>query len=178
MTLISGLVILLDGVSGAGKTELALHLEKMLDDSVVLSVDEFILRKSNRLRWFLMSKCLRRNLDFLSVAQEFHREIVGVFSRSNTVIVDTILLDAQMRDDLLDRVNKKSLLYVQVYCPLNILEGRESNRESRPRGAAQSQFNQIYDYNGYDLKLDTSKLSKEECAQKILDSMQNCSELT
>lgn len=169
----NGLVILLDGVSSAGKTVLATHLGKILGDSVLLSVDAFILRKSNRLRWFLKSKCLRQKPDFLSVAREFHREIECAQGRHDTVIVDTILLDDQMREDLLDRINKSSLLYVQVYCPLNILEERERNRESRQRGAAQSQFDQVYGYTDYDLKLDTSKLSKEECAQAVLDSMQN-----
>lgn len=169
----SGLLILLDGVTCAGKTSLATHIKKILNGSIVLSVDAFILRRSNQLRWFFKSKCLRQKLDFLSVAREFHREIVCVSSRHDIVVVDTILLDARMRDDILDRVDRNRLLYVQVYCPLKILEERERNRKPREIGGAQYQFDNVYSYLDYDLKIDTSEFSTEDSTQIILDCVHN-----
>ena len=169
----SGLLILLDGVTSAGKTSLATHIAKKVNGSVVLSVDTFILRRSNRLRWFFKSKCLRQNLDFLSIAKEFHSEIVRTSSRHNIVVVDTILLDARMRDDILERVDRNCLLYIKVYCPLKILEERERNRESCKIGGAESQFDNVYSYLNYDLKVDTGKFSTADCAQKVLDFLHN-----
>ena len=169
----SGLLILLDGTASAGKTSLALQIRKRLKGSIVLSVDRFILRFSNRLRWFLKSKCLGKKPSFLSVAAEFHREAAYALSRHNIVVVDTILLDTQMRNDLLGRVGRNRLLYVQVYCPLEYLEERERHRQPCKIGAARSQFDNVYSYRGYDLKVDTSETLSEDCACAVLEYMES-----
>jgi chloramphenicol 3-O phosphotransferase len=54
-----------------------------------------------------------------------------------------------------------------------VLEERERSRKDRTLGQARLQYPVIHKHCVYDLELDTSKLSVEECARKVLDRMKS-----
>ena len=57
---------------------------------------------------------------------------------------------------------------IGVQCPLEVLEARELQRKDRTLGQARLQFPVIHKYASYDLEVDTSALSADECAEKII----------
>jgi chloramphenicol 3-O phosphotransferase len=59
------------------------------------------------------------------------------------------------------------VLFVGVYCPLSVLEQRERDRKDRTLGQARGQAGIIHQNCIYDLQVDTSQLSPEECARAI-----------
>jgi len=56
---------------------------------------------------------------------------------------------------------------IGVRCPLDVLERREHSRKNRTLGQGKLQFPVIHKYVEYDLDVDTSILSPEECAIRI-----------
>jgi chloramphenicol 3-O phosphotransferase len=58
---------------------------------------------------------------------------------------------------------------VGVKCPLEVLEAREKSRRNRTLGQARAQYPIVHAHTIYDLEVDTSLLSAEECAQSIKD---------
>ena len=63
------------------------------------------------------------------------------------------------------------VLFVGVHCPLADLERREKERKERKRGLARMQFDQVHSIALYDVEVDTSVLSPQECAVTILDQI-------
>jgi chloramphenicol 3-O phosphotransferase len=56
---------------------------------------------------------------------------------------------------------------IGIGCPLEVLEEREKARKNRTLGQAKAQFEIIHKFAVYDLEVDTSTLSAEECAERI-----------
>ena len=167
------ILILLDGTSSAGKTALASHLTSSLGNSVVFSFDQFFSRPSNLIRCFLKSKFLRHRFDWVAEIRRFHKEVAFVLTQHDIVIVDTVLENSELRDDLLSRVERDCLVYVQVYCPLEHLEERERTRSDRKKGLARSQFDAVYAYEDYDIRIDSSRFSPDEAANVVLEFLHN-----
>ena len=62
---------------------------------------------------------------------------------------------------------------VQVTCPLEILLEREYARKNRCLGSAESSFTYLFPKDGYDLTVDTSIMTSEECALRIYDVLKD-----
>lgn len=57
-------------------------------------------------------------------------------------------------------------------CPLPVLEERERARaDERTPGQARAQFDRVHTFTVYDLEVDTSILSPEECAARIKERL-------
>jgi chloramphenicol 3-O phosphotransferase len=64
---------------------------------------------------------------------------------------------------------KNYVLFVGLHCLLEELERREQKRDARRQGFARQQFDNIHIGKIYDLKLDTSVFSAEECVERVVD---------
>jgi chloramphenicol 3-O phosphotransferase len=62
---------------------------------------------------------------------------------------------------------------IGVKCPLDVLEQREKDRKDRTLGQARLQYDVIHKYVKYDLEVDTSKLSTEECVEKVIERLKS-----
>jgi len=58
---------------------------------------------------------------------------------------------------------------IGVRCPLAVLETREKSRRDRTLGQAKAQYALVHAHDIYDLEVDTSLLSPEECAAAIIE---------
>jgi chloramphenicol 3-O phosphotransferase len=63
---------------------------------------------------------------------------------------------------------------IGLRCPLEVLERRGRLRKDRTLGQARLQFDLIHRHTTYDLELDTSRLSSQECAQQIIARLAAC----
>jgi chloramphenicol 3-O phosphotransferase len=57
--------------------------------------------------------------------------------------------------------------------PPEILEERERTRKDRTLGQARAQFDAIHRYCAYDLEIDTSLFTPEQCAAQIIARLQD-----
>ena len=63
------------------------------------------------------------------------------------------------------------VVWVGVHCPTEVIEQRERDRGDRIVGQARGHAHLVHSWTGYDLEVDTSLLSPEECAASVFDEM-------
>jgi chloramphenicol 3-O phosphotransferase len=158
----------LDGASSSGKTALAEQLQRLSGTEVLfrLSVDDFLHCFPAS---FLQRACTSPGMELLhATLAKFHQTVVFAAGLHDAVVVDHVLQFPRWREDILALVDRDSLLYVQVFCPLPILETREKARGDRNVGLARCQFESVYSFEGYDIRIDTSTVSAQEGAEEVL----------
>jgi chloramphenicol 3-O phosphotransferase len=155
-----GKIIFINGVSSSGKTSLAVALQKRLtEDFLHLQLDGFIemLPRTNDLDLFYM------------MVDGMNRSIAAMTEAGNNLIVDHVLIDKSWMDQCLELLGNRYVLFVGLQCPLEELERRERERDSRRQGFARAQIENINNGKIYDLELDTHLLSVEQCVDQVLD---------
>jgi chloramphenicol 3-O phosphotransferase len=83
------------------------------------------------------------------------------------MIAEVMLPWPEAREDLFRVLGRDDIFYVQLFCTLEELERRERQRGDRRQGLARSQFDRVYAFDGYDLQVDSTSRTPEECAQLI-----------
>jgi chloramphenicol 3-O phosphotransferase len=63
------------------------------------------------------------------------------------------------------------VVWVGVHCPTEVIEQRERDRGDRIVGQARGHAHLVHSWTGYDLEVDTSLLSPDECAASVFDEM-------
>ena len=82
------------------------------------------------------------------------------------------LLDDHFLHVCLDLVSGYTVLYVGVFCPIDVLEQREAARGDRKVGLARYQSARVHENSEYDVEVDTHELSPNQAAQKILSALE------
>lgn len=137
----------------------------------------------NPIRWVTTSKDNQNNSIITlhvgkqgqQVAYGMNSAIVAYAQSGCNIIVDYIAYQKEWADDLQAKLKEASITtyWVKITLPLSVLEQREAARATSPQGHARSHYNTVYHDISYDLELDTSKLTSQECAQKILAMLYN-----
>jgi chloramphenicol 3-O phosphotransferase len=97
-----------------------------------------------------------------------HKAIAAYAKAGNNVIVDYIQYKNIWAQDLKTSLKECKVIYVKVNAPLDVIEERELARSTSPAGHARSHYDTVHEGMVYDIEVDTSKESPEDCAQKIL----------
>ncbi len=161
-------VIAIDGASSAGRTSL---------------VDDFVSRVATDLRSFHIDDFAcslpSATWDHLSGSDAGWGEIGVMFNQQlwdecpadGVVLADCFYkLDAP-RDHLFSLFGRDQVMYVQLYCELEELERREVLRGDRMVGLARSQYEAVYSYAGYDLRIDSTRSTIEACSSVLRTAM-------
>ena len=155
-----GRIILISGTSSSGKSTLARGLQKSLAEPFLhLQLDSYI-------------EMLPRTDDsemFRRMVGGMNRSVAAMSEEGNNLIVDHVLVDNAWLNQLLDLLRERYVLFVGLHCSLEELERRERGRDARRQGFARQQFESIHKGKTYDLELDTSVLSSEECVARVLE---------
>lgn len=106
---------------------------------------------------------------FQRMVRGLNRSVAVMSEEGNNLIVDHVLIDNAWLEQLLELFRERYVLFVGLDCPLDVLERREQGRDARRQGFARQQFDDIHANKIYDLKLDTSVLSAEECVKRVLE---------
>ncbi len=152
-------IILLTGTSSSGKTSIAKALQSRLAQPFFhMQLDAFI-------------EMMPRQSDdlFCAMIPGFHRSVAAMAGVGNHVIVDHVLLLPEWVQDCVDVFSKFSVLTVGVVCPLEELERRERERDTRRQGFARSQFDSIHVGRTYDVEVRSDLLTPDECADLIVN---------
>jgi chloramphenicol 3-O phosphotransferase len=177
-----GRVVLLHGTSSAGKTTVARAVQRLSDEPwVLLGIDAFWNAIDER--WMEHGPSARDGFLWEDdarivpgpVGQRLAtgmRAAVSAFARAgNDVLVDDVFIDPEWLDGWRTQLEGLELLLVGVLAPLPVLEERERVRRNRIVGEARAQVDVVHRGVDYDLTVDTSRQSPEECARAILEAL-------
>ncbi len=168
-----GTIIILNGTSSSGKTSILKALQDSFEEPYLeVGIDKFI--------WMLPNRYLERPLwdDVLGLANQAgdigHQLVIGMHQSIETlsksginVIADHVLVEESWWLDCIQRLRNLPAYLIGVRCPLTVLEEREKSRLNRTLGQARLQFDIVHGKGIYDLEVDTSTHSAEECAMLI-----------
>lgn len=171
----NGQVILLNGTSSSGKTTLAKALqEKLAEPFMVVSLDGFFHLYPKK----FLNLTTQAEADVITdlipaVISGMHRCVAALAQAGNNVLVDHVLQEDGWLNECVAIWDGLEVFFVGVKCPLEVTEKREKERGDRTVGTARHQYERVHAHACYDLEVDTSVLSVEECVARILALMKN-----
>jgi chloramphenicol 3-O phosphotransferase len=168
-----GTILVLNGTSSSGKTTILNALQTVLDEPFLnAGIDKFI--------WMLPGRYLDRPLwdDVLGRATEagatglrlfsgMHHAIAALARQGNNVLADHVLVEPAWVEECACLFSDLPAYLIGLRCPLDVVEARERMRRDRTLGQARAQFDLVHARGFYDLEVDTSCLSVDECARAI-----------
>jgi chloramphenicol 3-O phosphotransferase len=168
-------VLILNGASSSGKTALARALQDRL-------AEPFLEAGLDRFLWMLPRRYLERPMwdGVLGLATEAgpegHRLVMGMHRAIRTlslagihVVADHVLVETIWIQDLAGLLADLPAYLIGIRCPLEVLEQRERQRRDRTLGQARAQHALVHAHVNYDMQVDTSRHSPEECAIQVED---------
>ena len=96
-----------------------------------------------------------------------HRCARALCDAGNKLIIDHVFQDESWLIDCVLQLNGLEVLFAGVRCPLAIAEEREIKRADRKRGTARSQFDHVHADALYDIEVDSSTMTVQQCVQAI-----------
>ncbi len=181
-------VIALNGGSSSGKSSIARRLQDLLEQPWLrLGVDDLL----DALAPSLVGEApprsgrpplIRYDVDgavlvapeFASVDAAWYRGIAAMARAGLGVIVDEVLLGGgAAQERLASALEGVAVLWVGVRCDPAVAAAREAARPNRVAGMAASQAERVHEGVDYDLVLDTTTASIEECARAVLAAVQS-----
>jgi chloramphenicol 3-O phosphotransferase len=183
-----GNVIVLNGPSVAGKTSIQKKLQELFEEPYMAMGIDSILVGMLPTRYFMGAPpdgeqvlygvpstdesgsplfTLRFGPKGQRVIAGMHHAIAAFAEQGNNVIVDYILYEREWLPDFANALRSVNAYFVGVRIPLDTLEERERQRATSPRGHARSHYATVHAHGLYDVEVDTSRASPEECAARI-----------
>jgi chloramphenicol 3-O phosphotransferase len=173
-----GTILILNGASSSGKTSLLRALQSLLDEPFLdAGIDKFI--------WMLPKRYLDRPLwdevlglnvragpEGHRLFSGMHHAIAALSRAGNHVLADHVLVEPRWVGECAALFAPLPVYLIGLRCPLDVLEQREKQRKDRTWGQAREQFDVVHVHVVYDLEVDTSLHSPEECAEQVRDMLQ------
>ncbi len=117
----------------------------------------------------VLGKAVHAGTTGMLLVSGMHHAIAAAAKRGNNIVADHVFVEKIWIEECAQLFADMNAYLIGIHCPLEILEQRERNRADRTLGQARAQFGVIHRYAQYDLELDTSQRSPEECGQRILE---------
>ena len=162
--------IIVNGTSSAGCTSFVEAFQALVgNDRKAVYMDRFLRDLPPRM-W---ERCSDSDEGWAEIGMAFSEYLAELVREGQFVIADGFYKLPSAIDHLFDVLRRDSIFFVQLYCELAELERREQARSDRKKGLARSQFEQMYSFKGYDLLIDSTSLSVQECVQKLIREVPN-----
>jgi chloramphenicol 3-O phosphotransferase len=162
--------IVVDGASSSGRTSIVnCFKSQSLEDYRAVHIDEYL----EKLPVEMWERCRDSEEGWAEIGMAFNKHIAELAHRYERLIADTFYKVPSAREHLFWTFGRDHVFYVQLFCDLSELERREMARGDRRKGLARSQFEQIYAFTEYDMQIDSTTLSIEECTQELMDIVSN-----
>lgn len=164
-------VLLLNGTSSSGKTTLSRYFQNSKSELwLVASLDSFLemLPSKMDLDWPPFSQLSRA-----------YYETAAIWVRSGyNLIIDTVIDEQDSLMNCIQCLSDFRVYTIGLHCSQAELLRRAQSRTDRETGLVQRQFDRVHSQMNYDLQLDTSVLSVEQCASQISDMLESLPEPT
>jgi len=169
----AGKIIIINGASSSGKTSIIKAVQKVMEEPYLdAGLDRFL--------WMLPKRYLDRPLwdDVLGLADRageagyhlvhgMHHAIATLARCGMNVVADHVLVEPEWLRECAVLFADMPAWFIGVRCPLVVLEEREKSRGDRTLGQARLQHELVHAHGIYDLEVDTSLLSPDECAEQV-----------
>lgn len=156
----SSTIVLLNGVSSAGKSSLARAFQAQSPRQWVrLSIDDAF-------RAFPAGSNLN-NVPYDRLRRVFYQQIALWAAEGFDLIIDTVFEEPGCARKAVQQLAPYNVYLVALHCPLEELERREVQRGNRPLGLARTQYESVHTYCGYDLELDSYAAALEDNASAV-----------
>jgi chloramphenicol 3-O phosphotransferase len=170
-------VIVLNGVSSAGKTTIGRRLQGMLwpEAWLLLGIDDLIrampdegLEDESLLHIGETGRVVV-GPGWRDLEAAWYVGVAAVVAHGTSVIVDEVFLGGRRSQERLrGALGGLRVLWVGVQCDRDVARAREALRPDRVPGQAEHQAAVVHEGVMYDLTVDTSHASPESCAATIL----------
>jgi len=178
---VSGRVVLLHGTSSSGKTTVAHAVQRMSEDPwIYVGIDTFWNAIDGR--WMEHGPYAGDGFQWTEdasivagpvgqrLAAGMRGAVAAVARANNDVIADDVFVDPNWLVEWRAALSGIDWRLVGVLAPLAVLHERENARGNRIAGEAAAQIGVIHRGIVYDLTVDTSVQSPEECAAAVLSA--------
>jgi chloramphenicol 3-O phosphotransferase len=165
------LIIVLNGVSSAGKTTLARALQERAARLFLnFSIDSIL--------YALPEKVLERmktggdlgDLNYVELVRGYYGCVKQLADAGNSIISDNALTTRWQADLLLDAVEGHDVVLVKVDCAEASAVAREAARGDRRPGLARSQMDKVHRWLDYDVVVNSDELAPEAAADIVLEA--------
>lgn len=157
-------IIVLNGASSSGKTSLCKELQQVLDDPYIhLEEDRFVYNTYHGR--YLQPGIVEQT--FARTMLGYYRSLAAFASAGHNILADTGFYSRDLLDVCVQELSPLRVWLVGVHCSLTELERRERGRADRQEGQAQEQYHTIHADAIYDIEVDTSLASLNECALRV-----------
>jgi len=173
-----GKIIFLNGTSNSGKAAIAWHLQEILPEPYLhFSIDTFLHMLPERFMTTEDNEPTFENEKQLAglmpgLISSIHHCILTFASQGHNLIVDHVLLNQDWLEECITLLDGYPVLFVGIHCRLKELDRRERQR-STIRGLARQQIESVHADKIYDLEVDSDNFNAVECANKILQALEN-----
>jgi len=162
-------IVLLNGISSAGKTSISKVLQQTMNEPFLhVSIDAFEDMLPDR---YKEEGLFAWQALFPKLLTEFHRSIAALADAGTNLIVDHVMVYregwASTLADCLTVLEPFPVYFVGVHCSVEEAKLREQARSDRFTGTAERQFPRVHRHNLYDVEVDTTHTSPEACAEQI-----------
>lgn len=157
-----GMIVVLNGVSSSGKSTLAKELTKLLPNFFAFSIDDYDLVIEK------MEDREKQRLIPIETEYFYYKNVAMFSDRGVNLILDQILHDHTTLQNFYDILKSYPILLVGVHCQKEDLKQREESRGDRNIGQAISQLTFVHKNETYDIVVNTSTQTINECAKEIV----------
>lgn len=159
-----GKVIFLNGTSSSGKSTIAKGLQQYLGEPYLhVSVDGFLHQLPDA--YLTDNRYLAGAIPMLLTG--FDASSAAIARAGINVIIDNVLQEPSWVLPCIKAFEGLQVVFVGVRCPLEVLESREKARGDRQVGMACYQYDRVHAHKRYDVEVDTSEMTIEECVETI-----------
>jgi chloramphenicol 3-O phosphotransferase len=169
-------VIVLNGASSSGKSELARSLQTILPEPwLTFGIDTLIEAMPETMQTeeagiaFGSDGQVTTGAAFQLLDNAWSYGIAAMVRAGARVIVDEVFLGGEKSQQRWETaLEGLEVLWVAVRCDLKVAEARELARGNRVQGMARLQAEMVHKGVHYDLEIDTTTFTSLECAKNIL----------
>ncbi len=183
-----GMIILLNGVSSAGKSSIAKALQGIWPTPLLeLGIDRFISMMPRK--YIGLGPEAQQGFQYVSDRDELgpivhvksgwlgHKLLLSIPSiiysltqHGYDLVVDEVIEGDERLWNYVQLLNNHRVYFIAVVCNIDTLEERERARQNRPVGMARPQSKIVHGPTRvYDFEIDTTFVSPDTSAQQILD---------
>ena len=160
-------IILLNGPSSSGKSTLAKALQALVEEKrneqyAIVSIDDFLKMTTQDTIY---------EDDVFEISCALCEKVQQLLETAPGVIIDHVITSQRIFDQLVKMLCVYPLRLIRVDCPLEVLREREKARKNRCLGSAEASYEYLFPKDGYELTVDTHRMSTVQCALEIYTSV-------